>query len=319
MDIVRKIEKLSDEELEQFVIERIDKLEKEQTEKEVSDTIGYLLDCGNTNLNLLESIDELVVSKFDGYIPRGTRIVYGMIVNGYTGFATNGGNYYYLDDDSYILDFCKYLRTQDVCDQFELFDCVLDFCNDYFGVIETIKREDMNKLIYKNKEEFYEPINEHVLSMFKKKGNNQCSELSVVAQNILAFLGYDISVIIGNHQIDGEKPVAHAYNMVNFKHSITNEDVSVILDMSASVYVLDINHNMIGLAPYVHYLDKPKDQAYNDMLLTENKEIECPNYSYMLCSQEKVWKFAEDRYRHYSLNITSEDNTLSIQKTYKKE
>lgn len=317
MKIMRKIEKLKDEELKQFVVNRINLLERKQKKKNISDTIGYLLDYNAASFDLLDFTDDVLqvqmICKFDGYIPLKTKIVYGMIYDPKSKIASNGGNFYYLDDDKYILNFCKYSKDKEVFDEFELFDCILEFCQKYFGVIEILKKEEMIKLIYKNDRAFFDPINVPKFSLFKGKGNNLCSEIGVMVQNILSFLGFNISLIIGTLKLDDENMEAHAFNMLDFKHSKTKEDLSILLDIASPVYVVDMNYEKIGVAPYVHYLDKCKNEIFKDLIIGNSSEIKCTNHSYMYTLQN-VLKLDWECYRHYSIGTT-----LKRKKVYSKK
>ena len=320
MDLLRKIEKLNDDELTKFVKKRISLLEKKQMSNMVSDTIGYLLDYNPSIFDVQDFSNEIlevpVLAKFDGYIPIGTKLVYGMSYFNPAKIVSNGGCYYYIDDDSYVLEFCKYIKDKQIDSELELFDYLLVFCQKYFGVIETMKREDMIKLINMNDKTFLKPIHEHVFSLFKDKGNYQCSEISIMTQNILSFLGFDTSLIVGNQKLDDRDMVAHAFNFVDFIHSKTKEKTSILLDVASTVEVVDLNWNVIGLAPYVYQLDKSKDEKYDDLVLGIIDEIKCPNYTYM-ATTNNIFTFAQNYNRHYSIGKVLTKKYENIQKIYK--
>ena len=320
MDLLRKIEKLTDDELTKFLRKRISLLEKKQMSNMVSDTIGYLLDYNASIFDVLDFSNEIlevpIVSKFDGYIPIGTKLVYGMSYFNPAKIVSNGGCYYYIDDDSYILEFCKYIKDKQIDFELELFDYLLDFCQKYFGVIETIKREDMIKLININEKTFIKPINEPVFSLFKNKGNYQCSEISIMTQNILAFLGFDTSLIIGNQKLDDRDMVAHAFNFVDFINSETKEKISILLDVASAVEVVDLNWNVIGISPYVYHLDKSKDEKYDDLVLGIIDEIKCPNYTYM-ATDNNIFTSAQNYNRHYSIGKILTKKEEIVQKVYR--
>ncbi len=313
MKLIRKIQKLNDDELEIFVQRRINLLENKQ--KHLSDTIGFLLDYNQSVDSLLLSDYELataeILTKFDGYIPLGTRMVYGMNCDTNKKIVSNGGKFYYIDTDDYILDFCKYIKEQEIIDEFELFDCILDFIDIYFGTIPTINREEMIQLISKDERTFFDPIKAPVFSSFKKKGNHQCSEIGIVTQNILSFLGYDISLIIGNQQLDEE--YAHAFNLIDFNYQKTK--LSLLLDMASSVYITNLDHQTIGIAPYIHYLDKNKEETFQSLIDGTIDAIECPDYNYILVGKN-IWKEINQNNRYYS--IYNESNNKRLKKTINK-
>ncbi len=303
MKYLQKIQKLNDDKLKKFVKKRITLLEKKQISNMVSDTIGYLLDYNASIFDILDFSNKMLevptLAKFDGYIPLGTKLVYGMYYLNPAKIVSNGGCYYYIDDDSYILDFCKYIKNKEICSDLELFDYLLDFSHNYFGVIGTMKREDMIKLINLNNMSFIKPIKEPVFSLFKKKGNYQCSEIGIITQNILSFLGYDTSLIIGNQKFDNYETVAHAFNFVDINQNKTQK-ISILLDTASTIDVVDLNWHVIGHSPYVCQLDKPKNQKYNDLVLGKIDEIKCPNYTYMVTSNN-IFTFAQNNNRHYTV------------------
>ncbi len=316
MDFLRKIQRLNDIQLQYLVENRIKLLEKEQEDK--NDTIGYLLDYNSRSNILFDCTEEMppidVIAKFDGYIPKDTRIVYGLKWDFLNHIITNNGKFYYIDDDDYILEFCRYIKQKDVLDELELFDYILEFCQKYFGLIKFLDREDMIKLIYKNETTFFDPIHESVFSLFKSKGNYQCTEIGVMTQNILSFLGYDISLIIGVEKTDNNEKECHAFNLMDFKNDLTQDDTTILLDFALPIPVVNIKNEIIGEAPYVYYLDKSKDEIYSDIMYNKIPEITCENYFYMLMN-EQIVLLGQGDYRHYALGI--ECNPM-IKKTYKR-
>lgn len=201
MDILEFIKDLDDKELEEVVNLRIKYLEEDEYAF-LPDTIGYKLDYNpssfimpNTNPKDITQVE--LGDYYNGYIPYGTRIVYGMICDNDGIVKSNGGRYYYIDDDSYILDFCKYIREKDIDSTYVLFDYVYDFIQDYFGRVQLIDRETMMNYVLREGCYFYDPTKENTFSMFKSKGNAMCSEIGLMAQNILSFLGFDVSYVMG--------------------------------------------------------------------------------------------------------------------------
>ena len=115
MDFYEELLKLDDEELEKVVREKINKLEEVSYEDNPNlDTIGYEIDYNPTKylIELLNGEDTIGIDSncfYVGYARRGLRVVYGLSY-GHENLVSNDGNYYYLDDDSYVLEFCKYIR-----------------------------------------------------------------------------------------------------------------------------------------------------------------------------------------------------------------
>lgn len=298
MEIVEYIKDLDDKELEEFYNERIEFLEENTNSNTYS--IGYGLDYNPSAFNLLDFDEEIpkveLIAGFNGYIPLETKIVYGMVYNESAKVTSNYGHYYYIDDNSYVYDFIKSIKGKGINSIYELFDLIYEFIYDYFGYIETITREDMMKLVAKNNTAFYKPVEEHKYSMFKGKGNAQCSEISIMAQNILSFLGIDSKLIIGTHRMENDDMEGHAYNMVQYEED--GEEKSILIDFSASVFVIDFNHKVIGYAPFIHYLDTDINTAFKKII--EGDCITANDYAYII-DNKAIWVMEQDRKREYSI------------------
>lgn len=313
MNILEFIAGIEDEELAEFVKERIEFLEEDDSAY-IPSTIGYNLDYNPSSFNLVNfDIEEekkvQMISSFNGYIPKQTRIVYGMVYDEKTLMKSNGGRYYYIDDDTYILDFCKFIKDKGINNPYVLFDYVYEFIQDYFGRITLIDREKMMDLVLKKDQIFYDPINENKFSMFKNKGNALCSEIGLMAQNILSFLGFDIKYIIGTEKIGKYDTEGHAYNMICFEEE--GEEVSILIDFSSSVCVLDFSMKKTGEAPFIHYLNEDKEIVYQDMMM-KDKSIKANNYSYLIQGKVALVIEQEEYEREYktSTNLKNAEKTL---------
>lgn len=283
MNILEVISEIEDEELVELVQKRIEFLEDDEFRK-IPDTIGYYLDYNPSSFNLTNfDIEEAkkvqMVSCFNGYIPYGTRIVYGIIYDEQTLIKSNGGKYYYIDDDSYILDFCRFVKEKEISNCYVLFDYIYEFIHDYFGTVMLVDREVMMNLILKKDQVFYDPVNENKFSMFKSKGNALCSEIALMAQNILSFLGFDIKYIIGTEKIGECDTEGHAYNMLSFEEE--NKKTSILIDFASSVCVLNLKMEKIGETPFIHYLDNDMEEVYDNMVF-EDGSIKAKNYAYII-------------------------------------
>ena len=58
-----------------------------------------------------------VVNRWEGYIPLGTKIIYGTRVNPDGPTVCNGGSYYYMDDESYLYEFAKFIKDKPINDR----------------------------------------------------------------------------------------------------------------------------------------------------------------------------------------------------------
>lgn len=320
MNVLEKIKVFNNEDLKNYVSLSIKELEDNSKKLNAKvDTIGYVLDYNPSafNLNDKDNNDELKIDVeclYNGYIPKGTRMVYGMIYNKKK-IAKNGGLYYYINDDSYILDFCRFIREKEVYNEYELFSYILEFIKDYFGWIEILPRDEMFNMFYKNSTTFYNPINEHYYSDFKRKGNALCSEISIMAQNILSFFEFNSFIIIGYQETEKEdknglKKVEdgenHAYNLLSFNDSETGELTEILIDFANWVPVLNTMLKRIGCAPYIAYLNDGIEQAVQTICSDRNK-ISCEEYSYMKLKNE-VLEIVSKRIRNYSIDIVIDND-----------
>ena len=199
IEIIEYIKRLDDKELRNFVEERIEFLEEDEYGM-YPDTIGYVVDYNPESTILTKEnentiADTILRNNYMGYISYGTRIVYGIATDKEGLVKTNLGRYYYIDDDDYIFGFCKSIRDKEITDIYMFFDLIFNYIQDYFGIIEQIDRDKMTNLILKKEYHFFDPIYENRLSMFKKKGNAQCSEIALAAQNILSFFAIESNYI----------------------------------------------------------------------------------------------------------------------------
>lgn len=313
MDFYEQIQNLTEEELERAVIQKIKLLETDAYQKDDYDHIGYNLDYNPQEYHLMEKeIDHFdldVRCLYPGYIPKGTKMIYGMNYDN-IGIASNHGRYYIIDEDDYILEFCKWIQDKEVVDEYELFSYILEFIRDYFGYIETIQREDMFKMIQKTEDTFYDPIKEHKLSWFKGRGNAMCSEYSVLAQNLMLFFGIESFLIIGKQKTGDIRETSHAFNLITFIEKERQETVCALIDYADFTEVLDINFNRIGEAPYLILLDNLDENTIKEFI-NEEKRLEEADYNYMILEKEAI-QLSYSRIRSYYIeNKITPDSELT--------
>ena len=323
MSYLEDIKQLSEEELEEFVNDRIDYLEEEAKENsdEDVDTIGYLLEKNKTN-KIIYDIDEdfncEIRCLYNGYIRKGLRMVYGATYNEYGKFSS-AGCYYYIDSDDYLLEFCKYIKDIELIDEYDLFNEIKVFLDYYFGKgRKGLDREEMFKLIYKDNDSFYEPITEHGISWFKDRGNALCSEYSILAQNILTFFGINTSLVMGRVEQDDKEPESHAYNLISYHTGKYDEDVNALIDFADCTHVVDMNYNPVGTAPYIYEMEDLNDELLDEMLDTQ-KPIVCEDYIYMLMGDSLIpLTFNSNRNYYINVKISIYLGPISEKKYFKK-
>ena len=317
MDFYNEIINLSDEELERVVQLRINQLERESKKRNQNiDVIGY--DIGYNPIlhdinkpNVKPSMRTVYV--YDGYIPKNTRMIYGATDEVYSTSYSNIGCYYYVDDDSYILDFIKYIRNKNLRNEYELFSCILYFSMNYFHTIEEISRYDMFKLINTKEGTFFDPVNEHKFSSYKGKGNAMCSEKSLMANNLLNFLGLDTSLVLGTLSGNAIEPGYHAFNIIEYKETETNKKIIAIIDFASHTKVLDEQLNINGYVPFIGEIELEENKL-KEYLAENDNSFEFEEYGYMRVGDEVLY-ITDKKRRKYSIGrgftqIKNNDNKI---------
>lgn len=304
MEFLDLIKNCSDEELENIVKERINYLEEYYNSD--LDNIGYQVDYNPSNYSYSDNdfYDYGVLCVYRGYIPKNTRITYGVTNDVSKGLVYNEGCYYYLDDDSYIIDFCKFIRNANVLDEYDLFDYTLLFLEKYFGYFKDINRSDMFKMIYNEDGLYFDPINEHKFSSFKKKGNAVCSEYAVASQNILSVFGFDMYMVVGTEGTTKQNSESHAFNLISFIEEETSNVVNALIDFSNNSLVMSIKLEKICRSPFIGYIDCI-DSEFIDDLINNDKHLVFDDCDYILFSNS-VMKVTNGRKKDYYIDVVKQ-------------
>ena len=281
MNFYNNIKDMTDEEIEKYLSYEIYNLENISKENNIYGLIGYNLHFNPGKISILDKDKQAFIEevKFHtGYVPKGTKVVFGC--NTYeNGMSFNGGEYYVVDDEEYVYEFCKSIKEADVRSDEELLEFILVFLNGYLGGNGNQTRAEMFQLIMKPDCTYYDSIREHKLSDFKGKGNALCTEYAIMANNILTVFGFDSTIVLGELKIGDNEAQDHAFNIVSYTDNEYNRN-DMLVDFSASIDVYDFSYNRIGDVPYIIDLADVDDNFFERFYYNE-KHLRFDDYYYV--------------------------------------
>ncbi len=309
MNIYEMIKKCSnDEELRDLVDSCIEVYTKlAYKENNFSTYIGTKLDINPVNSHIDDKLFEFdkyyeAVNVWLGYVPLGMKIVYGRYYNEKYKTSSHKGSYYYLDDDSYIFDFFKYLKKQDISDEYDLIVCVDCFLKRMFDKpIDAKEREDINKLIYRDEDYFYRPCKEHSIKDFYNNGSAMCSEISIVAENLISVLGLEIISM---------QDKGHAYN-IYVSHSKEGNGI-YILDFADWVGCYNFKFELINTFPFFKKIENCTSKDI-DEIVNEGRRITMNDY-YLYFINNETYEITTKKTRSYGVDFAIEEEKSLILK-----
>lgn len=281
MNFYNNIKDMTDEEIEKYLSYEIYNLENISKENNIYGLIGYNLHFNPGKISILDKDKQAFIEevKFHtGYVPKGTKVVFGCNTSD-NGMVFNGGEYYVVDDEEYVYEFCKSIKDADVRSDEELLEFILVFLNGYLGGNGNQTRAEMFRLIMKPDCTYYDSIREHKLSDFKGKGNALCTEYAIMANNILTVFGFDSTIVLGELKIGDNEVQDHAFNIVSYTDNEYNRN-DMLVDFSASIDVYDFSYNRIGDVPYIIDLADVDDNFFERFYYNE-KHLRFDDYYYV--------------------------------------
>lgn len=186
-----------DEEIKQYALSRVNKLEQTSTIQNIS---------FNNN-------GKLIGNNFHGYINSDSPITTSLMVDPF-----------YMNDLTLYIEFIKLIKDKKFANAFQLFHEVQNFIEGAFGfkgnqkIRESIYLQERNQKIS--------------IADFYKNDSALCSERSVAVQNILSFCGIDSYLIFGKLSGDKEKDSQHAYNILKM-----SDGTLILYDVTNPVYL----------------------------------------------------------------------------------
>lgn len=307
MDFLEELQNCPEDQLENFVKARIKKYEEKSKKFNPNvDTIGYKIGINPTQApqkspDSLEEFNIRIQSFYYGYIRKKTRIVYGLFYET-NGMVCNQGKYYYVDDDDYILEFCKYIKNIEIENEYELIDIVLEFLRGYFGYLPNKERDELFPMFYSQENWYYPSTKEHSIKAFQGTGGAMCTEFSIFAQNILSLFDMDCCLLIGKEKVSENDCQTHAFNFLSFKSQKEGKEVDLLVDFSNFVTNYDMNFHKIGESPFIAELEQ-FDEDFLISFIDGKRHLVYEDYAYYFIG-DTVAKIAYDRTRDYYVERT---------------
>lgn len=232
-ELLAKIQKCSEKELEDLIIEQANMMELE--EPKIDRKYIYPFD--------------LNVGYYRGFIPND------VILTPSSGYGSK--DVYRTGDCEYLLEFFKSVKREKIDNVQDLILHLSSFMDDFFGVTQTNQETDDRKYFLREKD------GNATINDFKNKNLAACSEKAVVVQNVLSLIGLDCYYITG--MCNG---VQHAYNIIKKK----NGDL-ILVDSSYSCGLFNENKESIGNVSYICQLGNINDSNINNFLFQEKNII----------------------------------------------
>ena len=298
MDILEQIRACeNEEELRELAEEAIEYFTNlAHKENKDSSFIGSDLDINPTNYHLAEKDfagEKFVdgVNIWNGYVPKGMKINYGRFLDDTNKLSLCKGCYYYVDDDSYIYEFYRFIKNQDIENDFDIISAAYRFTEKYFDKkIGARDREEIHKLIYENDKVFFRPIREHSFKNFKQNGSAMCTERALMAENLISVMGLEIIYMMD---------MGHAYNI--YAHYEGSETEIYVLDFANWVECYNVNFKLIGTAPFMGLIEGCNNEMI-DRVVNGGERIEVEDY-YLYSINGGIYRIPFNESRNYGTDF----------------
>ncbi len=298
MNLVEFIKNESSEKEVQAKINKIiKKLTKDSNDmnKNIS-VIGPTLDV-NPKPHIYTSENDKVVQEYNGYycgfIPEGTKLVYGTMNNYSNLTQCTSGWFYYMDDFSYIYEFARYIKDKDIRDEFSIIKYAYKFLMSYYNrPLTPTDRNNIHRLLLKDHFLYFEPARRHSNRDFIGNGSAMCSEYASAICNILNVFGIQTVYL---------QSATHAYNIICIP---SREEEGVIdyylFDSVIQVYSYDMgSEDFVGEA-YFEYIPNFDDEELYKFFRGETV-IKLPNYYLVHKDDYSVRMYTDEDVRTYGI------------------
>lgn len=309
MDIVDEIKKCkTDEELKALAEEAIEIFTKQAKQDNLctcflGDNISYNPTFISGDPNYYEANN-----TWFGYIPKGMKVTYGRIKEKGCKSFTNMGCYYYLDDDSYIYDFFKFIKEEDIEDDFDIIFAVFKFLNKRFSkFFEPTERKQLHKLIYKDDQYYFPPVREHSIKDFYYNGSAKCTEYAVMAQNLMSSLNLE-TILINDFN--------HAYNIYIPGNNENKVKDAYIVDFSQWVPCYNLKFDYVGRAPFIGNMNNCNKELIT-VLIEGSIRGEFDDY-YLFKINGSIYEIRSVRNRDYGVDYEEYEEKKTLIKERKR-
>ncbi len=156
-----------------------------------------------------------------GVIPKNTQIM----------FSNGSMSYYNMNNIDYYYDFAKAIMDYNLDNKGTIVKYIQTFSLNYFG--KPCENDIRDSILYdyaeknsKTDEELFNILDSIDISVFKNKNIALCTERAALAQNLLAFIGFETYYCIGMLNNSGNT-LDHAFNVVVRPNDCIVYDTSV--------------------------------------------------------------------------------------------
>ncbi len=243
------------------------------------------------------------VNVWNGYIPLGMKLIYGGNFDNDFKSYTNGGHYYYLDDESYVLMFYKFLRELNIKNEEDIIMAAHYFLRALFRSDFTLSardRREINKALYQPNGMLFTPVREHSIKDFYGNGSAECTEFASVGENLLCALGFNAIYV---------QDKGHAYNLVVYG----NKEQTYVVDFANWVEYYDEKYRIIDTYPFYERIEGDGIEKITKMA-NEGEKLVFRDYFYYEVGG-KALKVPSKKTREYSVDYAKdEEKPLIIKK-----
>lgn len=192
--IIEEIRKLSDKDIDEYILSKIDELQKNATE----------------NRKFIAPDDSSKSGLSHGFIPKEAEIY---AESGMGSIAVGG---FQLSDNDIYEILIKHLKSQEKMPSFgDVLKLIQDSIDEYFGGLALAENEINRRNLYIEMQEKYDICEPYPISEYRNNNTALCAERAAIAQNMLAFLGADTYYMMGHlSRNDGMANMNHAYNCI---------------------------------------------------------------------------------------------------------